>query len=310
MSNKIALISTYCDSEEKLNLLYENILTIKSLDVDVLIFTPFKLEDKFYQVADYIIYDKENPILDWPEKSYFNWWGGTVDGKIDFSFTTTYPDYGYAGLVQVKKMANYALGMDNYQHFFPMIYDINVNDHVKEVFQNPRKNSFFPSKRDDLIWDIGLHLISLDREHLTRFKNMITKESYLREGSFDAFAWLHRAVFLVPGIIEKEPIEDLIYYLDGVNFFNETSEEEFSCFIHKSPTEINMAIVFYGYGGLKTFRIIADNFNEEYEIREWNKIELPFSDTKTLIIQHNNKEIDLSKRVCKIKHNLATVNIK
>jgi len=307
MSNKIALISTYCNSEEKLNILYENMVTIKSLNVDVLIFTPFKLDDKFYEVADYIIYDKENPVLDWPEKAYYMWWGGTVNGKIDFSLTRTVADYGYAGLVQVKKMANYALGIDKYQHFFPMIYDININDHVKEIFRNPKKNSFFPSKRDDLIWDVGLHLISLDREHLTRFKNMITKESYLIETDLDAFGWLHKAIFFVPGVIEKEPIEDLIYYLDGVNFFNETPDEEFSCFIHKSPEESNMAIIFYGYDGFKTFRIIADDFNEEYEISEWNKIELPFSDTKTFIIQHNNKEINLSKKASKIKHSLATI---
>ena len=97
--------------------------------------------------------------------------------------------------------------------------------------------------RDGQVWGIGLHLISLDREHLTRFKNLITKESYLIEGDFDAFAWLHRAVKLIPGIIEQEPVEDLIYFLSNVDFFDITKTNKFKCFVHKTNQD-KMKLVF------------------------------------------------------------------
>ena len=43
---KIALISTFCDNQEKLDLLITNIKKIKSLGIDVMIISPFKLNDE------------------------------------------------------------------------------------------------------------------------------------------------------------------------------------------------------------------------------------------------------------------------
>ena len=135
---KIALISSFCDNTEKLDLLKKNIQKIKSLGVDVMVISPLKLDDEMIDLCDFLIYTKENPVLNWPEKSYFQWWGGTMYGE-DITMTTTCPDYGYAGLVQVKRMADFALSMD-YDIFFPMIYDININEHVESVFLDNKKN--------------------------------------------------------------------------------------------------------------------------------------------------------------------------
>jgi hydroxymethylglutaryl-CoA synthase len=60
---KIALISTFCDNEEKLEILKENIKKLKSLFVDVIIFTPLKLTDEIIALCDYVIFSKENPEL-------------------------------------------------------------------------------------------------------------------------------------------------------------------------------------------------------------------------------------------------------
>lgn len=297
---KIALISTFCNSDDKVKLLTENVKKIKSFGVDVMLISPLKLTDELIELCDYLIYSKENPILNWPEKSYFQWWDGTVNGE-HITMTTTYPDYGYAGLVQVKRMADFALSMD-YDIFFPMIYDININEHVESVFKSELKNSFFPSMRDGQVWGIGLHLISLDRDHLTRFKNLITKESYLVEGDFDAFAWLHRAVKLIPGKLENEPVEDLIYFLENKEFFNISKSNKFKCFIHKTLID-NMKIVFYDYGGIKNFKIISDNYNCEFNLREWEEVILPFFDCSNLIVECDDEVIDFTEEVINISYN-------
>jgi FkbM family methyltransferase len=302
---KIALISTFCDNKEKLDLLVENIKKIKSLGIDVMIISPLKLNDEVIELCDYSIFSKENPILDWPEKSYFQWWGGNYNG-VNINMTTTYPDYGYAGLLQIKRMADFALSMD-YEIFFPMIYDINITPYVESVFNGSKKNSFFPSYRDGMTWSIGLHLISLDREHLIRFKTLITKESYLVEGDFDAFAWLHRAVKLIPGVIEEEPIEDLIYFLSNKDFFNCSPSDKFKCFIHKTLIDNdNMKIVFYDFGGIKQFNIKTDSFENNYEVREWDEIKLPFLNTDKLIIANDGEIFDLSDYVNNIGNNTFT----
>ena len=297
---KIALISSFCDNQEKLNLLKKNIIKIKTLGVDVMVISPLKLDDETIDLCDFLIYTKENPVLKWPEKSYYQWWDGTINGE-HIRMTTTYPDYGYAGLVQVKRMSDLALSMD-YELFFPMIYDININEHVESVFLSHKKNSFFPSMRDGQIWGIGLHLISLDREHLTRFKMLITKESYLVEGDFDAFAWLHRVVKLIPGVVETEPIEDLIYFLENKNFFDIQISKKFKCFIHKTGID-NIKLVFYDFGGVKQFKITSNEYSDEIEVREWNEIVLPFFDCEKLVIVHEGDTFDFTKEINKITHN-------
>jgi len=300
---KIALISTFCDNQEKLNLLKENITKIKSFDVDVMVISPLKLDDETIELSDYLIYTKENPVLNWPEKSYFQWWGGTFNGQ-KIKMITTYPDYGFAGLIQIKRMADLSLSMD-YDIFYPMIYDININEHVESIFKSHKKNSFFPSMRDGQVWGIGLHLISLDREHLTRFKNLITKESYLIEGDFDAFAWLHRAVKLIPGIIEQEPVEDLIYFLSNVDFFDITKTNKFKCFVHKTNQD-KMKLVFYNYGGVKKFKVKTTDFYEEFDKREWDEISLPFINCDSLIVECEDEVFDLTEEINKIGYNEFT----
>jgi hypothetical protein len=88
---KIALISTFCNTEEKQNLLKENIIKIKNLGIDVMVISPLKLTDELIDLCDYLIFSKENPVLSWPEKSYFQWWSGNVNGE-NIKMTETYPD--------------------------------------------------------------------------------------------------------------------------------------------------------------------------------------------------------------------------
>lgn len=301
---KIALISSYCDNQQKVDLLKNNISKIKDLSVDVMVMTPLPLPQDLIELCDYVIFSKENPVLNWPEKAYYQWWAGTINGS-NIEMTTTYPDYGYAGLIQVKRMADLALSMD-YDMYFPMIYDININEHVQSVLIDSKKNSFYPSMRDGQVWAIGLHLISLDREHMFRFKTLITKESYLVEGDFDAFAWLHRAVKLIPGVIEQTPVEDLIYFLQNKNFFDCGLTQKYKCFIHKTYFD-NMKIVFYDFGGIKEFEIISDDFRKTISLREWEEVELPFVDTNKLSVLHDFEEIDYSDFIKKIGENTIKI---
>jgi len=303
---KIALISTFCDNQEKLDLLITNIKKIKSLGIDVMIISPFKLNDEVIELCDHLIFSKENPLLDWPEKAYVQWQLLNINGG-NIKMNTTCPDYGYAGLIQIKRMADLALSMD-YDMFFPMIYDININEHVESVFKNNKKNSFFPSMRDGDVWLIGLHLISLDREHLTSFKNLITKESYLTDLSGDAFSWTYSVLDFIPGIIENEPVEDLIYYFKDIDFFNFSIIEEIKCFIHKIENQ-DIKFIFYDFKEIKKFIIKTEDFEYEYNVKEWEEIELPYKEYISFIVIYEEKEYDFTSIINKIKHNIFTKTI-
>ena len=86
---KVALISTFCDNKEKLNLLIENIRKIKNLEIiDVIIYTPIQLPHEIYEICDAVIFSKENPVLNWPKKAMEGWRTFNVNGRIIKLYST------------------------------------------------------------------------------------------------------------------------------------------------------------------------------------------------------------------------------
>lgn len=80
MNIKVALVLSYCDTDEKLNILINNILNLKSNNIDVCLISPISLSDDIQSLCDYFIYTKENPVLKWPEY-YYLYWVSQVDNR-------------------------------------------------------------------------------------------------------------------------------------------------------------------------------------------------------------------------------------
>jgi hypothetical protein len=72
---KIVLISTFCDTEEKQNILSENIDILKNQGIDVMCLSPnfIQLPHNIVEKSDFVFYTKENPLLEYPERA-FTWW--------------------------------------------------------------------------------------------------------------------------------------------------------------------------------------------------------------------------------------------
>ena len=68
-----------------------------------------------------------------------------------------------------------------------------------------------------------------------------------------------------------------------------------------------MKIVFYDYGGLKNFTITSNDFQQNYELREWQQVELPFTTTDNLIISHDGEEINYAEYVKNIGENILKI---
>jgi len=68
---KIALISSFCDTQDKLNVLKKNIETLKKNDLDVLLMSPIHLPENIQSMCDYYFQTKDNPVYDWPTKAIF-----------------------------------------------------------------------------------------------------------------------------------------------------------------------------------------------------------------------------------------------
>jgi hypothetical protein len=300
---KIALITSFCNTEEKLKVLYNNIKIVKDLGLDVMVFTHFQLPKKINNLIDYTIISKENPLLIWPEKSVIQW-QFIPHNNFSLHMSTANPDYSYAVLNQIKRMASLALSMD-YESFFIVDYDLNINDYVKSIFLDNKKNSFFPGQREKDLFYICLYLVSLDRKHLTRFKDLISKESYLFKDDECAESWLFKAINFIPGIIEKEPVEDLIYNYKHIDFFDYSIIEGIKLFIHKVPNN-EIKLVFYNFTNVKNFVIKTEDFEYKYNVNEWEEIELPYKEYTSFIIIYEGKEYDFTDILSKITFNSFT----
>jgi hypothetical protein len=297
---KLALISTYCDNEEKLRLLQNNITKLKEIELDVLIYTPVKLPSLIYDLCDYVIISKENPVLYWPEKSYWGWRIHYYDGK-KIQLNTTYPDHGYACLNQFKKMGIYGLSME-YDIYYPMIYDLEINDTIIELIDKNLINSFFPTKRNDDVWDVGLHFFSLDRNHLHNFTNIITKKSYLENTSWDALIWMESKIKQINCVVEKQHINELYTILDESDNFNNSLFEDVHFFIQINGDDF-IKILFYNFDDTKKIKIETESFSKIFEVKNWDLIEFDKKKFEKLIITIDDKTIDHTEILEKITHN-------
>jgi hypothetical protein len=301
--NKVALISTYCDNQEKLDVLEKNINIVKSYGLDVIVISPIVLPESIQKLCDYYFLTKDNPVLDWPKKAMYIWRELPL-GDEKIRITTTYPDYGWAGLFQVRQLSDIAL-MLNYDCFYHMIYDLKIDDNVKHYFNNPNENIIFPSKRGNEIWNVGLHFMIFDKKNLTQFKSLISEESYFAVRGDHAFKWLERTVDSIKSEIAKIPVEDEIYYYEGHDFFNSSPVEGINFFINKNDEVYEtIKLLFYYVSEPKEVEIIIDDKIYGYVINGNSLIDLGFDkfNIPRVALKYMGVEYEINSVIKKIKH--------
>ena len=306
--NKVALISTYCDNQEKLDVLEKNINIVKSHGLDVIVVSPIILPEKIQKQCDYFFLTKDNPVFDWPKKAMFIWRELPL-GNQRIKITTTFADYGWAGLFQVRQLSDIALMLD-YDYFYHMIYDIKIDDNVIHYFNNPHDNIIFPSKRGNEIWNVGLHYMIFDRKNLIQFKSLISEESYFAVRGDHAFKWLERTVGVTKSEIAKIPVEDEIFYYEGHDFFNSSPAEGVNFFINKNDeVSETIKLLFYYVSEPKEVRITINDNIYDYVIQGNSLIDLGFDkfNIPKVLFKYMGVQYDITDTIKKIKH--STLNV-
>jgi hypothetical protein len=305
---KIVLISSFCDTEEKLNILKTNIDKIKSLGIDVLVISPICLPNDIVSKCDYFFLTKDNIVFDWPVKAMYQWIIYD-NGKTKYKLSRTYPDYGYAGLNQVKQSSEIALTL-NYDRFYHIIYDLRIDDNVLEGLNSDKICSVYPSKRGDIIWAVGLHFMIYDRENLKKFISYISPESYVQKNYTDAFVWLHNHQNEVGYTIEEIPVEDEIYYYENFDFFNYSKIDGLNFFIEKNDqTDESIKLFFYGLNEPKQIIVLLDYQIFNYTIENLTLIDLGFNkhNYKDVSLFVNDKTYSITETIKNVKHNVIEI---
>ena len=306
---KIALISTYCDTQEKLDVLEKNIDNIKKLAIDVIVISPIFLPQYIQTKCDYFFLTKDNPVLEWPQKAMQAWKNILINGK-SITVTRTYADYGWAGLSQVKKLSELALTLD-YDYFYHMIYDLKFDETVIDGLNGKGECDIYSSKRDAQIWEVGLHFMVFNRENLQKFIPHITLENYLSSKNGDAFTWLLDLKSIFPYTIIQKPVEDEIYYYEGHDYFNSSPIAELPFFIIKDDELLDdIKLLFYLSTENIPFQIRIDDLIMDEVSENFKIIDLGFNklSPKSVQITYNETVFDITDTINKLKHSTFRFN--
>lgn len=320
---KIALISSFCDTDEKIYILTEILKKLKKLGLDTLVISPINLPSRIFELSDFVFFTKENPILTWPER-FFTFWKTIPYQNTNLTLHRNVDEYGWAGLYQIKKMSEIALTYD-YDVFYHLIYDLEIDDYVVETIKNDKVNLIHPriNPRDESDWwDATLHFMIFDRQKMQQIVDRIVLEDYLASNGVaegQALKWSQELSIS----ISKTPVRDKIFYWENHDFFNYSKNEKYKMFISKNEnnTEIwtnsenghiqkflnsNLRLYVYDLKEPQKLKIDVDGLIIEYNIDENKIIELDTDSIKTkkLKIIDNDNEFDYTQVLQEIKRNL------
>jgi len=307
MNKKVALISSFCDSDDKLEALNENIKKLKAINLDIILLTPIYLPDYILKLCDYVFYTKENLILEWPLHREGYW---KEVCKIDNHLVILWEvrsHYGWAGLNQVKKLNEIALTFD-YEYFYHLIYDLEINDAVLNIFNKDVDNLIASFKRGDVMLNSSLHLMAFNRENVKKLNDRISLENYLyflktsKDRSTEAF--VEKIKLDMKSETTDFFVGDKIHIL--YKNFNHSEVEDLMFFIEKDTRNDlpEVRIFFYENKNLSDVKVSINNNVTKIDLSK-NSI---FSsgvnvfELESAYILLNNKKIDLFDKIKSIRY--------
>jgi hypothetical protein len=326
---KIALISTYCDTQEKKDVFLDLVKKVKSLGIDVMAISPLSLEKEYIEACDYLYFTKENPILGWPTRLFTFWREYVVGENKVLTLQRGVGDYSWAALYHVKKLTQIAMDYD-YDIFYHMIYDLVIDEDVENDLKEFKGNYLYP-RRDphnpETLWETTLHFMSFNRDLMNKIEKEITLENYLSTNGVaegEVFKWRNKFNIKTA----EKPVKDKIYYWKDYDFFDYSPTKEFRMFISKNDEmdiwlgdegsqykEIlpnNLKIVFSGPNHFDELTLIVDGESFIFNPKSLEIIELPIKSTeiKSLKMSYKGTEYDLSDEYQKIMINQIYINLK
>lgn len=140
-NDEVVIVLSYADTKRKLDLLEECVRENKKRGYDVIISSSISVPDYISDLSDYLIVDKENPIITGED---FDKIGGIIFFWMDYpGYKHTYPvnyNHSYAVLklmrnaISIAKSNNYSIShMINYDF---VIYDNLFEEHSKQLLDN------------------------------------------------------------------------------------------------------------------------------------------------------------------------------
>lgn len=228
MFKKLFLISSFCDSEEKIKILYENLKIIKNMGHDSLLLSPIGLPEKIIRLCDFYFQTKENPVSTIEEKTYIHWNQINDNYRLERFF----PDYGWAALYQNKKLSQIGITLD-YDIYYHIIYDTKFNEGlIKQINSNVVNEYYSNLSTNGDVNEFSLHFIPLNKELLISFEQFLNKSEYNKTHDLIhdyMLKWVNKERINKNNFI----IEEHINFYNSINFFSIYDGPEVNIFFER-----------------------------------------------------------------------------
>lgn len=309
MNKKVALISSYCDDEEKIGILRENIQKLKDNGLDIILMSPLMLPESIVSACDYFFYTKDNDVLLWPIDVQMYWAYWELNGENYLLLKQSSRDYGWPGLTHVKKLTEIALTFD-YDYFYHLIYDLIIDENVINGLKNPADCCVYSTIRGESIWPSALHFMIFNRENVKKLSEAINFKNYLKflnsdmKTGKDALGFLHSLKDTIGFENPKIPVEDKIFI--NRYFFNHCRVLGSEFFLEKNTLDLkeNLKILFFAEEEIVNFNVSINGLKKSAQVKRLSIYDLGVTplDFEYGFIEHKNKVIDLEPIFKSIKY--------
>ncbi len=280
MKNLVVILS-HCNSGPKLEALRNLISKIKQKDLDVMVVTHIPLPKDIQDSVEYMVYDKSNPILKWPEHGIIQW--VTVSLPEPIAIYNIIDAHGWTVFNQIKLAGNIGRGLD-YTHFAFVNYDVKITEHMVETIKNP-SDFVSPEHVWDGVTEPNLLFQLLSKENLEKFVSLCSKEDYIKYNSH-AEGYFNKL---------RENFDYQVYpykVKEDFNFIwvsNEISDGKINVFNFNTLSDIFKIFV-----GADKNNLVVYDVNQETKLKI-NGIDIPISKTEILNISSEIKSIGFYK---------------
>jgi hypothetical protein len=230
MKNAIIILS-HCDTEKKLQVLQDNISKLKKHpNLDIILTSHISLPQEIIDSVNYFVYDKSNPILEWPQRGYHFYQTYQIN-DLELILNCISSDYGWTVFNQILLGGKFINSSHDYVYI--LNYDLDIDTNVDNIIKSNNNKSYLAKNQN---WKKTIYFPSLIFSKLTfsQFQYLIENisvQDYISSPSAETyFGEILKSIdYEVPDFFVKDQID--FFDKKVWDRFNNSPSPEFKCFM-------------------------------------------------------------------------------
>lgn len=262
---QIIIITAYCDTEEKKDVLKNCILQFKGKPYDILLYSHYPVEPETQKLCNYSFYDFSNPILNVNDhnKGIVHWHRSST---LKRHLRSLREDYGFAVMQQWLRSFNFVENL-NYDRFHFINYDVFLSDDIlnkTEELLNENDGIFYYFG-NERFFELNICLFSGNFSFIKNLMNSISYEDYIN--SFNKY--LEQYMMLKIDSFLNYKIQKIQFQDYGGIIGTDNSTEISSKISWKGPFDLMVFDGFKIFGGhneINHFEFIVYDISKELKV--------------------------------------------